>query len=186
MVDKEKSYKNQLYSLNLIDLKKQTLKLINFMRHYSGVYANLLKKKKISFIDNSELDEIYFKLIKIPPGSLTPLINHDPLNKCAESLLYYLTLHDKGKNEVVFNPLESKDYSLKARLRRSNLYSGKFHEYIIFNALFNDIPISIYININCHLRIMRRVKIIKNITICAPITRSMRDIDNDIHGLIFN
>ena len=51
MVDKENTYKNQLYSLNLIDLKKQTLKLINFMRHYSGVYANLLKKKKINFID---------------------------------------------------------------------------------------------------------------------------------------
>jgi hypothetical protein len=158
MVDKENTYKKQLYSLNLIDLKKQTLKLINFMRHYSGVYANLLKKKKISFIDNSELDEIYFKLIKIPPGSLTPLINHDPLNKCAESLLYYLTLHDKGKNEVVFNPLESKDYSLKARLSRSNLYSGKFHEYIIFNALFpEEIVLNLLLNDKNKNRILNNI-----------------------------
>ena len=121
MVDKENNYKKQLYGLNLIELKKSTLKLINFMRQYSGVYANLIKKKKITFVEPAEVEEIFTKLISIPPGSITPLINHEPLNKCAESLLYYLTLHDNGKNEVVFNPLEKKDYSLRNHEKKGNL-----------------------------------------------------------------
>jgi hypothetical protein len=158
MVDKENNYKKQLFGLNLIELKKSTLKLINFMRQYSGVYANLIKKKKITFVEPAEVEEIYNKLISIPPGSITPLINHEPLNKCAESLLYYLTLHDNGKNEVIFNPLESKDYSLKARLRRSNLYSGKFYEYVIFNAMYpEEIVFNLLLNDKTKNRILNNI-----------------------------
>jgi hypothetical protein len=115
----------------LSEFENSILETINFLRLHPHMYTKTIEKSTILNTDEKVL--LNNKLLKLE-NHYKPLKNIEILNLCAQSMLYYCILHDKGINELNINSIEMDEYFIKNRLRKFKINNpGKYHEFIVFN-----------------------------------------------------
>ena len=115
----------------LSEIEISLLETINFLRLHPHMYTKIIENSTILNTDEKVL--LNNKLLKLD-NHYKPLKNLEILNICAQSMLYYCILHDKGINELNISPIEMDEYFIKNRLIKFKISNpGKYHEFIVFN-----------------------------------------------------
>ena len=115
----------------LSEIEISLLETINFLRLHPHMYTKIIENSTILNTDEKVL--LNNKLFKLD-NHYKPLKNLEILNICAQSMLYYCILHDKGINELNISPIEMDEYFIKNRLSKFKINNpGKYHEFIVFN-----------------------------------------------------
>ena len=115
----------------LSEIEISLLETINFLRLHPHMYTKIIENSTILNTDEKVL--LNNKLFKLD-NHYKPLKNLEILNICAQSMLYYCILHDKGINELNISSIEMDEYFIKNRLSKFKINNpGKYHEFIVFN-----------------------------------------------------
>ena len=125
------SNEDKLLDINLSLLKEEIFQQVNFLRTNPNVYLDIMSN--LNLISDDDNKNIVRKLIEFP-YTRPPLENIKDLDKCSEEMLYFLTFHDKGDFNIVFDDYEYKEYYIKSRIKKFKFYKMKYHEFVIYNA----------------------------------------------------
>lgn len=125
------SNEDKLLDINLSRLKEEIFQQVNFLRTNPNVYLDIMSN--LNLISDDDNKNIVRKLIEFP-YTRPPLENIKDLDKCSEEMLYFLTFHDKGDFNIVFDDYEYKEYYIKSRIKKFKFYKMKYHEFVIYNA----------------------------------------------------
>ena len=94
----------------LSEIEISLLETINFLRLHPHMYTKIIENSTILNTDEKVL--LNNKLFKLD-NHYKPLKNLEILNICAQSMLYYCILHDKGINELNISSIEMDEYFIK-------------------------------------------------------------------------
>ena len=125
------SKEDNLLDINLSRLKEEVFQQVNFLRTNPNVYLDIMSN--LNLISDDDNKNIVRKLIEFP-YTRPPLENIKDLDKCAEEMLYFLTFHDKGDFNIIFDDYEFKEYYIKSRIKKFKFFKMKYHEFVIYNA----------------------------------------------------